>query len=89
MSPYVIAGSVGALLIVVSYLMLMSGRLSSDALGYCAANGLGAALLIVSLLVDFNLPAMLIQVFWLAISLYGVSRALAAKRSTARIRANG
>jgi len=37
-------------------------------------NAVGAALIAVSLLVDFNLSAFLIEVFWVAISLIGIQR---------------
>ncbi len=81
LSLHSIAGSVGALLIVGSYLLLIAGMASGETLGFSAANAAGAALIIASLLVDFNLAAMLIEVFWLLISLYGMIKALSRKRS--------
>jgi hypothetical protein len=37
-------------------------------------NAIGASLIVVSLLVDFNLSALLMEVFWVLISLIGVYR---------------
>ena len=39
---------------------------------YSALNALGAALIIVSLLFDFNLSAFIIELFWVIISLFGI-----------------
>ncbi len=39
-------------------------------------NLLGAALLTVSLTVNFNLPTMVLEIVWMAIALFGLARAL-------------
>lgn len=75
-----VVGTVGVLLIVAAYLLLQTGRLDSKTSTYSAVNGLGSALVLASLTVDFNLSAVLIEVFWLAISLYGLYRAFARRR---------
>ncbi len=76
-------GTVGVLLIVGAYLLLQLEKLRSDELRYSIFNGLGALLIIVSLVFDFNMSAFLIEAFWLAISLYGALRwARAARRRT-------
>ena len=67
-----ILGGAGVFLIVTSYLLLQVGRLELRGLGYSAANAAGAALILVSLTVDFNLAAAIIEAFWLAISVLGV-----------------
>jgi hypothetical protein len=41
---------------------------------YSLMNAIGASLIVVSLLVDFNLSALLMEVFWVLISLIGVYR---------------
>ena len=43
-------------------------------------NFIGAALLTVSLLVNFNLPTLVLEIVWMAIALFGLARALLAKR---------
>lgn len=53
-----------------------------NALWFNVANFLGAALLTVSLTVNFNLPTMVLEVVWMAIALFGVVKALIARRAT-------
>ena len=74
---YDFVGNVGVAFIIVTYLLLQLGRLDSRTLAYSLLNALGAALVIVSLVFDFNLSAFVIEAFWLAISLFGLARALA------------
>lgn len=76
MSPADAAGVVGAALIVLAYLLLQLGRLDPRSVLYSAANALGAAAILFSLWLDFNLGAFVIEAFWLLISLYGIGRAL-------------
>jgi len=73
-------GSSGAAMIVAAYALLQFRRISSEALSYSLLNAAGAALILVSLAVDFNLSAFLIEAFWLAISLVGLARHLARRR---------
>ena len=69
-----IIGTAGAAMILVSYFLLQMERLSGTGLAYSVINGLGAALILISLTVDFNLSAFIVEAFWLAISLLGVVR---------------
>jgi hypothetical protein len=69
-----LAGSAGVILIVGAYLMLQLEHVGSTELSYLLANTLGAALILVSLFVEFNLSAFLMELFWLAISLLGLFR---------------
>ena len=72
-------GLVGVTLILVTYLALQAGKLASTAVSFSALNALGALLIIVSLTRAFNLSAFVIEVAWLAISLYGLARNAALK----------
>jgi len=67
-------GNIGVMMIVGTYLALQLERIRSTSLTYSVLNAVGAALIAVSLLVDFNLSAFLIEVFWVAISLIGIQR---------------
>ena len=67
-------GLIGVVIIVVTYLFLQLGKLSSNALAYSLMNAIGASLIVASLLVNFNLSALLMEVFWVLISLLGVYR---------------
>jgi len=67
-------GLIGVVIIVVAYLLLQLGKLSSNALAYSLLNAIGASLIVLSLLFNFNLSALLMEVFWVLISLFGVYR---------------
>jgi hypothetical protein len=73
-------GNVGVLLVLGSYLGLQLGRLDSRGMAYSACNAAGAVLLLVSLTVNFNLSSVVIEIFWLAISLVGLWRHRRARR---------
>ena len=78
---YDFAGSVGVVLIVAAFLLLQLDRVASNSLAYLSANAVGAALILLSLLYEFNLSAFLMEVFWLAISLLGLGRRMRARAS--------
>ncbi|WP_420604750.1 CBU_0592 family membrane protein [Methylobacterium sp.] len=65
-------GYVGSGLVVVSYFAAQQRWLSQKSLAYLLANFSGAVLILASLYVDWNFPAALVELFWAAISLYGV-----------------
>lgn len=69
-----VAGSTGAAIILVSYFLLQVQRLSGSGLAYSVFNAIGAFLILLSLLIDFNLAAFIVEAFWLAISLFGIAR---------------
>src|SRR5262245_7126905 len=71
---YDVAGSLGVAMIVCAYLFLQLGRVASDSLRYLLANALGAGLILISLSMEFNFSAFLIEAFWLAISVVGLWR---------------
>ncbi len=74
-------GNIGVLLMVVAYLLLQLEKLAGTSVSYLLLNIIGASLVIVSLLFHFNLSALLMEVFWLLISLYGLMRSLLRQRS--------
>ena len=67
-------GNVGFAMIVVTYLLLQLDKLRSSDLAYSVLNALGASLIVASLIVDFNLSALLMEVFWVLISFIGIGR---------------
>ncbi len=71
-----IAGFVGVMLIVGTYLLLQVGWIKTAELRYSALNALGALLILLSLIVDFNLSAALVEGFWLLISVFGIVKNL-------------
>ena len=76
-----LAGMTGVALILASYLMLQLRRWSPTRPAYSLANAAGAALVLVSLTYEFNLSAFVVEVFWLAISLFGLWRSWQIRRS--------
>lgn len=71
---YDVAGTVGVAMIVSAYFFLQLGRVAGDSLSYLLANAVGAGMVLISLWVEFNFSAFLIEAFWLAISLFGLLR---------------
>lgn len=67
-----VVGNVGVAALIITYFLLQIGRLGPRDLSYSAYNALGAGLILVSLAVDFNLAAAVIEGFWLVISVYGI-----------------
>lgn len=72
-------GNVGVVIIVVAYLLLQLEKLRSTDLIYSVLNALGASMIVASLVVDFNLSALLMEVFWVLISFIGIGRHLRLK----------
>ena len=67
-------GNIGVIVLMVTYLMLQLNKLSSDDLSYSVLNAAGAGLIVVSLTSNFNLSALLVEVFWVLISCVGIYR---------------
>ncbi len=76
-----LAGNVGVVLILVAYLLLQLGKLRSSSVSFSLLNAAGALLLVISLLVNFNLSALLMELSWLLISLFALVRSFTSKRS--------
>ena len=69
-----LVGNVGVVILMVTYLLLQLNKIRSDELMYSLLNAVGASLIVISLLVNFNLSALLMEVFWVLISFVGVYR---------------
>jgi hypothetical protein len=69
-----LVGNIGVVILMITYLMLQLNKLSSDSLAYSVLNAVGAGLIVISLLFDFNLSALLMEVFWVLISFVGIYR---------------
>ncbi len=75
-------GNIGVFLIIVSYLFLQVNKLKSSDISYSLMNLFGAALVIISLIENFNVSAFIIEVFWVAISCLGIFNYFQNKTST-------
>ena len=74
MNWYDIIGTVGVAVIILTYVLLQIERVRSDQLIYSLLNAVGAALILISLYFDFNLPSVVVEAFWLLISLFGIGK---------------
>jgi hypothetical protein len=71
-----VVGIIGVVLILGTYVALQMERIDSRSVAYSLLNALGAGLVTVSLVFDFNLSAFVIEVVWVLVSLYGLVGAL-------------
>lgn len=71
---YVIVGTIGTACYVGAYFATLRGWLPADRRGFPAVNLVAAILVLVSLIDAWNLPSFLLEVFWGAISVYGLLR---------------
>ncbi len=55
-----------------------------NALWFNVSNLLGAALLTVSLTVNYNLPTIVLEVVWMAIALFGIVKALRTRKEDSK-----
>ena len=80
LSVYDLVGTIGVAIIIVTYVLLQLEKIKSTDLYYSALNAIGASMIIFSLYFDFNLAALVIEFFWLLISLFGITKYLREKR---------
>lgn len=74
-----VLGILGVTLILVYYFLLQAGKCTANTPSYSIANLIGSCLILISLWFNWNLASVIIEVFWLGISLYGLVRSLQAK----------
>lgn len=67
-------GSFGALIVVIAYFATQVRMMNSDDLAFPIVNLIGSILIVYSLLENFNLASMLIESFWIAISVFGIAQ---------------
>jgi hypothetical protein len=77
---YDIVGTLGVAVIIITYVLLQIERVRSDQLIYSLLNAIGAALILISLYFDFNLPSVVVEAFWLVISLFGIGKWISKRR---------
>ena len=81
MSPELanIVGFIGMAFIIAAYAYLTASKAPNPFLLH-GGNLVGATLLVLSLLVNTNLPALLLEGIWAAIALFGLSKALMTRK---------
>ena len=74
---YDLVGMLGVAVIIGTYLLLQLERLDAAGLVYSLLNAVGASMVLVSLYHEFNLSAVVVEAFWVLISLLGVAKNVA------------
>ena len=67
-----VIGTSGVFFILLAYFMIQSDRLHKHGFAYSFMNLIGSILIFISLLHEWNLPSVIIEVFWFIISIYGL-----------------
>jgi hypothetical protein len=74
--PYDLLGFAGAAILVAAFFANQQRWLASEDWRFPAANLAGSVLIFVSLCFAWNFPSVVIEIFWAAISLWGIIKAL-------------
>ena len=72
MATHDFIGLTGVSIIVTTYFLLQIHKLSSTDIKFSVLNIIGSLLILYSLLFNWNLPSVIIESFWILISLIGV-----------------
>jgi hypothetical protein len=67
-----VIGMLGVSMILTTYTLVQLDHIDVRNISYSLLNALGAGLILVSLTVDFNLSAFVIEICWLFISIFGI-----------------
>lgn len=81
LSPFAadLIGFAGSFLIVAAF-AYSNLTTQMNAVWFNVSNLLGAALLTISLTVNYNLPTMVLEIVWMAIALFGIFKALRTRK---------
>ncbi|MEM6666917.1 MAG: cyclic nucleotide-binding domain-containing protein [Pseudomonadota bacterium] len=74
MSWFQLIGFVGVAFYLGGYAALQTGVLRGDGYAYAVVNGVGAACVLTGLMESFNLSSAIIQIAWIALSVFGIVR---------------
>ncbi|MDX1320944.1 MAG: hypothetical protein R3207_12255 [Oceanospirillum sp.] len=77
-----LVGNIGVFMVVLAFYLLQTERLNSRDIRYSLLNLTGAILLLISLLFNWNLSSVIIELFWIAISLIGIFKHLTRKQGS-------
>jgi len=78
---YAVLGVIGSIIVIVAYFATQAGSLRANDPRFAWANIVGAGLILASLFAAWNLPAFIMEVFWILISIYGLARHYGKKRA--------
>jgi hypothetical protein len=75
-APYDLIGFAGSALLIGAYFANQQRWLSAEDWRFPTANLAGSALIFVSLFYEWNFPSVVIEIFWAAISVWGIIKSL-------------
>ena len=81
LAVYDVIGFVGAGVLIAAYFANQQRWLPSEDWRFPLANLVGALLILISLFFEWNFPSVVIEGFWIAVSLWGIARWLCYRRS--------
>jgi len=81
-SVYTLAGFFGVVLVLVAFFANQQRWLNSEDWRFPFVNALGSGLILVSLYEQWNFPSFIINLSWIAISLYGLVRGARGRMSS-------
>ncbi|MCH9812601.1 MAG: hypothetical protein K0U47_01515 [Epsilonproteobacteria bacterium] len=67
-----IIGTSGVAIIVLVYFLLQIDKIDPKSLNYSLTNAIGSLIILYSLFHTWNLASVIIEIFWISISLFGV-----------------
>lgn len=76
---YNVIGLLGASMYLLSYFLLNTRKLSGDSINYISMNIVAAICVSISLVEYYNLPSLIIQLFWIVISIVGIYNCISSK----------
>jgi hypothetical protein len=68
-------GILGVIILLVAYYLLQAKRISSESILYSLMNLVGATLILYSLILDWNTPAVVMESVWIVISIFALFKA--------------
>ncbi len=71
-----VIGIIGVFFILVSYVLLQIEKIRAKSLSYSVINLVGAILILYSLFYNWNLASVIIEFFWIIISLFGIVKSI-------------
>lgn len=75
-----LVGLVGVAIVLTAYTALQTQKMTAESLHFSLLNVCGTALVMVSLVVEFNFSAFVMETCWLLLSIYGLWRWINARK---------
>ncbi|AKQ33599.1 CBU_0592 family membrane protein [Candidatus Coxiella mudrowiae] len=75
-----IIGISGVLLVLLAYCLLQMNKLNQSSITYSLLNFIGSGFILISLYFSWNLASGIIEIAWLLISLFGLTKAIYFRR---------